>query len=150
MQCESTLLANITTGSFVTGSQYSTQMRAVSLNQLMINLLGGGDVRENVMQTVTLSKLTGTMGFIMVWTEIPVDGHTYLYVFLRGGIMSARHHSDIMEPIVRSSECAIGDVFILMQDNSRAHKALVSMTLIDDTGISMMNWPARSPDINQT
>ena len=60
VQCESTLLANIRTGTFVTGCQYSSEMASFPLSQLMIDLLGCGDVR--VMQTVTLSKLTGTMG----------------------------------------------------------------------------------------
>ena len=62
VQCDSTLLASITTGRFVTGGQYSSQMRAVSLNQLMIDVLGCGDHRENVTQTVTLSKVNGTTG----------------------------------------------------------------------------------------
>ena len=62
VHCDSTLLASIRTGSFATGGQYSLQMRAVSLNQLMIDVLGCGDPRENVTQTETLSKLTGTMG----------------------------------------------------------------------------------------
>ena len=125
-------------------------MRALSLNQLIIDLLGCGYARENVTQTVTLSKLTGTMGLIVVWTEIALDGHTEPCVFPRGGIMSARHRSAILEPIGRPHECAIGDAFILMQDNARAHTALVSMTFIDDTGISLMNCPTRSPDANPT
>ena len=37
-----------------------------------------------------------------------------------------------------------------MQDNAHAHIAQVSMTFIDDTGISGMNWPTRSPDFNPT
>ena len=51
-----TLLASIRTGRSVTGCQHSSQMRAVSLNQLMIDVIGCGDARENVIQTVTLSK----------------------------------------------------------------------------------------------
>ena len=34
----------------------------------------------------------------MVWTEIPLDGHTDLCVFPRGGIMSARHST--VEPLL--------------------------------------------------
>ena len=64
VQCESTLLANIRTGTFVTGSQYSSDMTTFLL---MIDLLGCGDVRENDTQTVTLSKLTGTMGGGSSW-----------------------------------------------------------------------------------
>ena len=86
----------------------------------------------------------------MVWTEIHLDGHTELYVFSRGDIMAAIHFSDILEPIGRPLAGAIGDAFILMQDNARAHTAQVSMTFIDVTDISVMNWPARSPYINPT
>ena len=64
--------------------------------------------------------------------------------------MSARHRSNILEPIVRPHACDIGDAFILMQYNARAHRAQVSMTIVDDTGISLMNWPTRYPDTNPT
>ena len=60
VQCDSTLFASIRTGIVVTGGQYSSQMRTVSLNQLMIDVLWCGDPREKVTQTVTLSKLNGT------------------------------------------------------------------------------------------
>ena len=70
-----------------------------------------------------MSKLNGTMGAhrgldrdSLVWSYGTVD----LYVFPRGGIMSARHRSDILEPIVRPHACAIGNSFTLMQDNARA------------------------------
>ena len=69
-------------------------------------------------------------------------------VFPRGGIMAAIHRSDIMEPIVRPH--ANGDALILMQDNSPAHTAQVSMTFIDDTCIRVMKWPSRYPDLNPT
>ena len=62
VQCKSTLLANIRTGTFVTGGQYSSKMTTFLLTQLMIDLLGCGYVMENDTQTVTLSKLTGAMG----------------------------------------------------------------------------------------
>ena len=82
----------------------------------------------------------------MVWTEIPLDGHTELYVFPRGGIMAARHRSDILEPIVRPHAGAIGCCHLLfhdLPDNARSHTAQVSMAFIDGTCISVMNWLAR-------
>ena len=88
----------------------------------------------------------------MFWTDITLGGHTDLYLFPRGGIKAARHRSDILEPIVRPHAFAIGDAFISMQDNAPAHAAQVSMAFTDDTcrPISVMNWLARSPDINPT
>ena len=37
-----------------------------------------------------------------------------------------------------------------MQVNARAHAAQVSITFIDDTCITVLNWSASSPDINPT
>ena len=62
VQCESTLLPNFRTGTFVTGGQYSSNMTTFPLTQLVIGLLRCGDVRENDTQPATLSKLTGAMG----------------------------------------------------------------------------------------
>ena len=69
----------------------------------------------------------------MVWTEIHLDGHTDLYVFPRCGIISERHRSDMLEPIFRPHACAIGDAFILMQDNARAHTSKESTTFLSKT-----------------
>ena len=91
--------------------------------------------QENDTQTVTLSLLTGTMG---AHNGLDRDtlGWSYRTVC---GIMAARHRYTILKPIVRPHTGAIGDAFILMQYNARAHTAQVSMTFIDDTGISVMN-----------
>ena len=64
----------------------------------------------------------------MVWAEMSLDGRTYLYVFARGGITEAIHRNGILEPIVRLYVGAIGDAFILMQTNARAHAARMDMT----------------------
>ena len=90
-------------------------------------------------QTVTLSKLTGTMG---AYHGPDRDTH----VFPRG-IMTAIHRSDILEPSVRPYAGAIGDAFVLMQYYVCAHPAQVSMTFIDDTGIIVMNWPSTKQNI---
>ena len=89
-------------------------------------------------------------GAPMVWTEIPLDGHTDMYVFPIGGIMAARHRSDILEHIVRPHAGDIGDAYNVMQDSAHANTAHVSMTFIDYTCIILVNWPARSPHINPT
>ena len=57
---------------------------------------------------------------------------------------------DVLEHIVRQHAGTIGDGFIVMQDNARAHIAQGCMTFINDTDISVMNWPARSPAFNTT
>ena len=84
----------------------------------------------------------------MVWTEIPLDGRTDLNVFARGHITVAIHRNDIREPIVRPLAGAIVDAFILMQYNARAFPARVSLTFLDDEGISVLNWLTSSADLN--
>ena len=46
------------------------------------------------------------------------------------------------------SYITIGDAFVLMQNNARANAGRVSMTFLDDEGISVTNWLTRSPDLN--
>ena len=84
-------------------------------------------------------------GSVMVWAGISLDGHTDWYVFARGFITAVRYRNEVLGPIVRPFAGAIGDAFISMQDNARAHTALVSSTFLNDEGISVVNWPARSP-----
>ena len=69
-------------------------------------------------------------------------------MFPRGGITAVRYRDEVLEPIARPYAVALGDTFILMQDNARAHTARVSMTFLDDEGVPVMNWPARTPDLN--
>ena len=77
-----------------------------------------------------------------------LHGPTDLYAFARRGITEANHCIDILEHICRSYAGTIGDAFIVMQYNARAHTAQLYTTFFDDEGISVMNWLARSPDLN--
>ena len=120
-QCDSTLLDSIRTGRFVIGCQHSSLMRTVSLNKLMLDVLGRGDAKENVTQTITLSTLTVTMG-----ANYGLDRDTLEWSYIHVcGIMAATHRSAILECIVRPHVCAIGDAIILMQVIARAHKGEV-------------------------
>ena len=69
-------------------------------------------------------------------------------VFPGGGITIVRYRNEVLQPIVRPYAGAIGDTIVLMQDNARAPTARVSMTFLDDEGITVMNLPARSPHLN--
>ena len=114
------------------------------------DLLGCGHVKKNDTRTVTLLKLTSTMGACRGLSRdiLSLDGRTDLYALVRGGITAAIHSSDIVEPIVRPFAGVICDAFILIQDNALAQTVLVSMTFLDVEGISVMNWLTMSPDIN--
>ncbi|GFY18448.1 transposable element Tcb2 transposase [Trichonephila clavipes] len=54
----------------------------------------------------------------------------------------------ILRPIVVPYAAAIGDDFILMDDNSRPHRANLVEDSLFEEGIVRMEWPACSPDMN--
>ena len=49
---------------------------------------------------------------------------------------------------VRPCAGAVGENFILMDDNARAHRARITDHYLEQATIVRMEWPARSPDLN--
>ena len=83
----------------------------------------------------------------MVWVGISFEGRTDV---INGGTLTAlRYRDEILDPIMRPFAGAIGDNFILMQDNARPHTARVCMDYLNRETIEVMDWPARSPDLNR-
>ncbi|GFU91274.1 transposable element Tcb2 transposase [Trichonephila clavipes] len=63
------------------------------------------------------------VGECWVYGGISIDGRTDLYI-IRDGLLTARRYRDeILRPIVVPYAAAIGDDFILMDDNCRPHRA---------------------------
>ena len=84
----------------------------------------------------------------MVWAGISIGGRTDLYVIDRGTLTGVRYRDEILNPIVRPFVGAIGDDFILMDDNARPHRAMVVHQYLERETIVRMDWPSRSPDLN--
>ena len=59
-----------------------------------------------------------------------------------------RYRDEILDPFVRPFAGAIGDNFILLQDNAHPHTARVCMDYLNRETIEVMDWPAHSPDLN--
>ncbi|GFV79400.1 transposable element Tcb2 transposase [Trichonephila clavipes] len=59
-----------------------------------------------------------------------------------------RREDEIFRPIVVPYAAAIGDVFILMDDNCRPHRANLVEDFLFEEGIVRMEWLACSPDMN--
>ncbi|GFW71473.1 transposable element Tcb2 transposase [Trichonephila clavipes] len=64
--------------------------------------------------------------------------------FAVGGVLVDK----ILRPIVVPYAAAIGDDFILMDDNCRLHRANLVEDSLFEEGIVRMEWPACSPDMN--
>jgi transposase len=84
----------------------------------------------------------------MVWGGISYDGSTDLYVIRNGSLTGIRYCDEILAPIVRHYADAIGDDFILMDNNARPHRARIVNEYLQQETIERMDWPANSPDLN--
>ncbi|GFU87882.1 transposable element Tcb2 transposase [Trichonephila clavipes] len=62
-------------------------------------------------------------GGVLVYGGIYIDGRTELYIIRDGPLTARRYRDEILRPIVVPYAAAIGDDFVLMDDNSRPHRA---------------------------
>lgn len=87
-------------------------------------------------------------GSIMVWGGICLGARTELHIVENGSLTAARYVTDILEPIVMPFGPYIGENFCLMQDNARPHTAAITLGYLREVEIEVLEWPARSPDLN--
>ncbi|GFV78138.1 transposable element Tcb2 transposase [Trichonephila clavipes] len=71
-----------------------------------------------------------------------------LYIIRDGALTARRYRDEILRPIVVPYTAAIGDYFILMDDNCRPHRANLVEDFLFEEGIVRMEWPGCSPDMN--
>ncbi|GFT36101.1 transposable element Tcb2 transposase [Trichonephila clavipes] len=60
---------------------------------------------------------------VLVYGGISIDGRTDLYIIRDGPLTARRYMDEILIPIVVPYAAAIGDDFILMDDNCRPHRS---------------------------
>ncbi|GFU74443.1 transposable element Tcb2 transposase [Trichonephila clavipes] len=63
------------------------------------------------------------VGEVLVYGVISIDGRTDLYIIRDGPLTAHRYSDEILRHIVVPYDAAIGDDFILMDDNCRPHRA---------------------------
>ncbi|GFT71341.1 transposable element Tcb2 transposase [Trichonephila clavipes] len=104
------------------------------------------DSRNNPAFVHESSRFGG--GGVLVYGGIYIDGRTDPYIIRDGHLTALRYRDEILRPIVLPYAAAIGDDFILMDDNSRPHRANLVEDSYFEEGIVRMEWPACSPDMN--
>ncbi|GBO29396.1 Transposable element Tcb2 transposase [Araneus ventricosus] len=104
--------------------------------------------RTRYHQSNSLERHSYRGGGIMVWAGISLGGHTDLHVFHGGTMTGVRYRDEILDPYVRSYPGAIGNDFILMDDNARPHRAVVVEDYLEGHGLERMGCPAQSPDLD--
>ncbi|GFY03639.1 transposable element Tcb2 transposase [Trichonephila clavipes] len=75
---------------------------------------------------------------VLVYGCISIDGRTDLYIIQDGPLTARRYRVDIIRPIVVPYAAAIGDDFILMDDNCGPHRANPVEDFLFEEGIVQM------------
>ncbi|GFY04425.1 transposable element Tcb2 transposase [Trichonephila clavipes] len=87
-------------------------------------------------------------GGVLVYGGISIDGRTDLYIIRDGPLTARRYRDEILRPVVVPYAAAIGDDFILMDENCRPHRANLVEDFLFEEGIVRMEWPACFPDMD--
>ncbi|GFX45261.1 transposable element Tcb2 transposase [Trichonephila clavipes] len=77
-------------------------------------------------------------GGVLVYGGISIDGRTDLYIIRDGPLTARRYRDEILRHIVVPYAAAIRDYFILMDDNSRPHRANLVEDSLFEEGIVRM------------
>ncbi|GFT26733.1 transposable element Tcb2 transposase [Trichonephila clavipes] len=85
---------------------------------------------------------------VLVYGGISIDGRTDLYIIRDGPLTARRYRDEILGPIVVPYAAAIGDDFILMEDNCRPYRANLVEDFLFEEGIVRIEWPTCFPDMN--
>ena len=86
-------------------------------------------------------------GSVMVWAGVSLGGRTEL-IFVNGNLTSQRYVDEILRPYVLPYLGAIGENAIYQDDNARPHRGYTAMNFLETNGVTHMEWPALSPDLN--
>ena len=105
----------------------------------------GSNERYEDFAVQSISQAGG--GSVMFWAGICSDGKTDL-IQVNGNMTSLRYIAEILTPHVLPFAGAIGNEFILQDDNARPHRGHVVDTFLDEEGIERLDWPAYSADIS--
>ncbi|GFW22934.1 transposable element Tcb2 transposase [Trichonephila clavipes] len=87
-------------------------------------------------------------GGVLVYGGNSIHKRPDLYIVRDGPQTAHRYRDEIFRPLVVPYAAAIGDDFILMDDNCRPHRANLVEDFLFEEGIVRMEWPACYPDMN--
>ena len=79
----------------------------------------------------------------MVWAGITLGGPTDLHVLHGGNLTGVRYYDEILNAYAQPyAAAAIGNNYILMDDNAQPHRAVLVENYLDSQGLERMEWPA--------
>ncbi|GFW33823.1 transposable element Tcb2 transposase [Trichonephila clavipes] len=84
----------------------------------------------------------------MVWAGISISGHNDLHIICLSNLMAQKYADEVLRPLAVSDAAAIGDSFLLMQDNATSHTARLVENFLEAETIHRMEKLACYPDLN--
>ncbi|KAJ4429228.1 hypothetical protein ANN_26231 [Periplaneta americana] len=87
-------------------------------------------------------------GGVMVWAGVCTDARTELVFVENGRLTADRYINECLADHIVPFGQFVGDNFVLMHDNARPHIAHAVGDYLQEVGIHVLPWPARSPDMN--
>ncbi len=85
---------------------------------------------------------------VMIWAAMSSAGFGPL-CFLKSTVNAAFYQEILEHFMLPSAEKLYGDAdFIFQQDLARAHTAKGTKSWFNDHGVTVLDWPANSPDLN--
>jgi len=86
-------------------------------------------------------------GSLMIWAAFGFNGKTPM-CFITHKI-TAQNYVELLESVlVQFGEDKFGDTWIFQQDNAPIHTARLTKAFFKESQIPVLEWPARSPDLN--
>ena len=136
-------------GPKMTGPQSCLQRSPGFVWTLPIDVLGYGECQMSVLLQFVWQNMIGLAG-AQSWFGggLSAQGKTDLHVTDNGTLTALRYVNEILDVYVRPYAGAVGENFILMDDNARAHRARITDQYLEQATIVRIEWPARSPDLN--
>ncbi len=103
---------------------------------------GAGEVNV-APEPVPFPKKAFYSGSVMVWGGMTAAGKTQLVIVV-GNLNSRRYIDEIVRPVVVPFMRTMAQGALFQDDNARPHRARIVDALLQQEGITRMEWPARA------
>ena len=94
-----------------------------------------------------LSSRQNGGGSLMIWGAFSWRGCAKLAI-IKGNMNSEQYIEVLQEYMLPFAEDKHPDGFIFQQDGASVHRSQATMQYLKDADVDLLDWPARSPDLN--
>ncbi|GFU07161.1 DDE_3 domain-containing protein [Trichonephila clavipes] len=116
----------ISTGRVIDGELFSLRMSPGLASKSIVGIFSFGvNLKLFCNHGTSVKEMHMDPGLVSVWDSISLGGRTDLHVFSRGNVNSHTYRDDILDAYRLPYVGAIGDAFVLQDDNARLHRSRI-------------------------